>query len=41
VTNPEGKIPIEIHKRIWDDNIKIGLKGSSLEGRELDWSTFG
>ena len=32
VTKPEGKRPIEIHKRIWDNNIKIDLKG----GRGLD-----
>ena len=31
VTKPEekGPIKIQVHKRMWDDNIKIDLKGTT------------
>jgi hypothetical protein len=32
VTKPDGKRPFEIHKHMWNDNINIGLKGTTKKG---------
>jgi hypothetical protein len=33
--NPEGKRPLERPRRIWEDNIKMDLKETRLEGVDL------
>jgi hypothetical protein len=32
---PEGKIPLERPRRIWEDNIKMNLQEMGCEG--MDW----
>jgi hypothetical protein len=35
VGRPEGKMPLEGHRRMWENNIKIDLRGIGLDG--IDW----
>ena len=35
MVKPEGKRPFEIHRRRWEDNIKIELQEVGCEG--MDW----
>jgi len=35
VTKPEGEIPLERSRRIWEDNIRVDLR--EMECEDVDW----
>jgi hypothetical protein len=48
VERPEGKRPLEIRRRKWEDNIKMGLREIGIDGTNcirlaqdnIHWRTF-